>query len=200
MFYPVAITVALGALWIASLPSASFWDIGLTLLGVFLLGLVWFFRMLWAIVLLERRPLRAWAWPPVAGLLLAVLLVAQAPVHARFTLAQGELTDIAEVLSAADRPTISADDLSVGLRIGSYLITRVDFDGRVVLFRFGDDTLIGGGGDGGMRTCRTASPSPRTSPTSPACGTCAATGTAGSWTSPADALCLWRPRLGDALS
>lgn len=146
-FYALAAVPAGFLLWLASSPTANFWASAgaLALLG--LAAGIWVLRLVLGVVV-AGRPGRAWALTPLAGLVLCGLLAVHAPLHARWTLAAGGFTRIAEPLSAPDRPTLRAEDLPTGRRIGTYRIERVDVEGRVVLFTFTGDAFARG--DGGM--------------------------------------------------
>lgn len=140
LFHAGAALVALGVAWAASLPEIAFGTAAALGLGVAVVGIVWFVRFACAVLRPGRRPARAWLVVPGGGLLLAALVLAGAPLQARFALARGDLTAVAQSLGAAGGRADPGGP--AGGRIGTYKIDRVEVRSRVVFFSVGDDPLI----------------------------------------------------------
>jgi hypothetical protein len=132
-----AALTALATLWAATLPTLDLVVAASLGLAVAVVGTVWFAGFFREVLRPGRRPTRSWLAVPAGGLLIAAVVMAGAPLQARFALAEAGLSDVAESLTGADPMPVA--DSPAGDRVGTYLIDRVDVRDGVVFFHVGDD-------------------------------------------------------------
>ncbi|MGQ0630286.1 MAG: hypothetical protein ACT4P1_04540 [Sporichthyaceae bacterium] len=121
--------------WVLSTPTPSFWSF---LQGAFALAvcaLLWLVRF--GTTVRKRQPLdRWWALAPIGALMALSLVAVQAPLHARFSLADDELAAVARTVTTAPDPAASAKALGDLGRVGTYRVHRVEVADEGVFFTF----------------------------------------------------------------
>lgn len=121
-------------LWSATLPGGSLllWLIGVV--ALFWLAVVWVIRVL--VFLIRRRRLSAWlAVAPLAGLAVLGLISIDAPLKARWILAEPSFARAAEDITASSEPADAWEDQ----HIGTYRIDGVNVVGNGVTFWLAPD-------------------------------------------------------------
>lgn len=133
--------------WKASTPVPA-WFAGMGTAALLVLAAVVWLARLGNAVLNRATFDRWWLVAPIGGVLTLALLMTDAPLHARFSLADGELGQIARQVAAAPDPTAAAKELGDLGRVGTYRVSRVQAREGVVYFtlRTGDDFLQSAGG------------------------------------------------------
>lgn len=121
--------------WILSTPAPGFYNFLVGLAVLMGCALVWIARLL--LLLRERHDVRwPWAVAPIGGLLALVLVATQAPLQARFALADAELRDVARSVLTAVDPAAAADGLGDLGRVGTYRVHDVEAREEIVYFTF----------------------------------------------------------------
>lgn len=137
-------------LWLALIWSRPTFDLTDATIPLVLLAgcaLIWTGRL--AASLVRRDHLgRWWLVAPAGAALVLVLLHADAPLHARFALAQDDLGNVARAVLAAPDPVAAAAQQGDLGRVGTYRIHGVQSAGGIVYFQF--DRGAGSMGRNGM--------------------------------------------------
>lgn len=144
LFHGICAAAALWVLWKYSTPVPTTFAGGGAMVLLVIAAAIWLVRLVIAVV--ERAPVSAW-WTvaPIGGTLTLALLVTQAPMHARFSLADGRLEEIAQSVAGAPDPAVAAKELGRLGRVGTLRVGRVEARDGVVYFtlRGGDGFLYG---------------------------------------------------------
>ena len=136
-FHGVCAALTLWMFWSASRPAIDLIDDDYALPRLLLFGcaVVWLARLI-ATLVRRERPGAWWAIAPICGLVVGALLFWHAPLHARFALAQGELSGVARSVLAAPDPSAAAAQRGDLGRVGTYRVYRVEAVDGVALFLF----------------------------------------------------------------
>lgn len=122
--------------WQASTPTPSVFGCLMATAALVFCAAVWIIWLL--VVLRERGPIGPWwALAPLGGVLTVALLLADAPLNARFALADGELSGVARSVLAAPDPAASAKAIGDLGQVGTYRVKRVEARDGVAFFNFG---------------------------------------------------------------
>jgi len=125
--------LSLWVLWYFSRPEMDLFEAATPIVLLGACGFIWFLRLSSRAVLREELS-RWWAVAPIGGVLLAVLVFTNAPLQARFTLAQGGLDDVARTVLAAPDPAADAAQRGDLGRVGTYRVHEVAVADGVVFF------------------------------------------------------------------
>lgn len=146
-FHAVCALLTLWIFWSASRPATELIDddYALPRLLLFLCALMWLGRLI-ATLIRRERPGAWWAVAPIGGLVATALLLWQAPLHARFALAQDELASVARSVLAAPDPSTAAGQQGDLGRVGTYRVHKVEAADGAVLFVFSHGNGLGPSG------------------------------------------------------
>jgi hypothetical protein len=138
VFHGACAVLTLWLFWAASRPGYDITedDAALPRLLLFGCAVVWLVRLI-ALLVRRERPGRWWAIAPLAGLTVGAMMFWDAPLHARFALARGELGGVARSVLAAPDPTAAAAQRGDLGRVGSYRVQHIEVADGAVFFLVG---------------------------------------------------------------
>lgn len=144
LFHGICLAATLWLFWTLSTPASDVFDGVTPVLLLFACALIWVVRL---VVCARVGTARTW-WnlvAPTGGALAVTLVLAHAPVHARFSLADDKLAAAAESILAAPDPDAAAREADRRLgRVGTYRVKDVVVRDGLVYFTLADGAFFTG--------------------------------------------------------